>query len=87
MQVMRRMLTSQDILTLKEKITWKNRLKILVEMLKEEEERDLMLEQIRQIDAVNVSDLNTILSRIPKPFMEVSDLVKVNQLTLLIFKK
>jgi len=46
MQAIKKMLNSQDILTLKEKVSWKNRLRILVDMLKEEEERDLMVDKL-----------------------------------------
>ena len=52
-------------------------------MLKEEEERDLMVDKLLQIEAGNISELNGILTKMHSPFMEVSDLVKSNHVTLL----
>ena len=80
---MRKALTSQDILTLKEKIPWKGRLRVIVDLLKEEEERELMRDKLKQMEAGNVSELNNLLTKLKFPFLEVSDLVKNNHLTLL----
>ena len=52
-------------------------------MLKEEEERDLMVDKLMQIEAGNISELNGILTKMHYPFLEVSDLVKSNHVTLL----
>jgi hypothetical protein len=82
MQAFKKQLSSQDILTLKEKVSWKNRLKLIVEKLKEEE-NELMIDGLKQIEASNISELNNILTKMKRPFMEVSDLVKDSNLTLL----
>lgn len=52
-------------------------------MLKEEEEGDFMLNSIQYLEASNVSEMNNILAKIHHPFLELSDLVKSNSLTLL----
>ena len=52
-------------------------------MLREEEERELMVDRMLQIEAGNVSELNGILTKMHLPFLEISDLVKSNHLTML----
>jgi hypothetical protein len=52
-------------------------------MLKEEEEGDFMLNRIHYLESSNVSEMNNILAKIHYPFLELSDLVKSNSLTLL----
>lgn len=42
-----------------------------------------MSEAIKQFEASNISELNNTLTKIKHPFLEVSDLVKTNQLNLL----
>lgn len=49
MQAIKRFLNSQDILMLKEKIAWRSRLKYIIDLIKEEEESELMSEAIHQI--------------------------------------
>lgn len=83
MQAIKKELTSQDILTLKERVPWKNRLKIIVEMLKEEEEGDFMIDAIQHLQTTNVSEMNNVLGKVHQPFLELSDLVKSNSLNLL----
>ena len=38
-------------------------------MLKEEEERDLMVDKLMQIEAANISELNGILTKMHHPFL------------------
>lgn len=83
MQAIKRFLTAQDILALKERVNWKSRLRYLVDLMKDEEETDLMSQIIRQIEAINVSQLNNMLTKLHSPFLEVSDIVKNNKLSLL----
>lgn len=85
MQAVKRFLNSQDILVLKEKINWKNRLKYLLELIREEEESELMSDVITQIVSTNVSELNNYLSKQHQPFLEVSDIVKSNNLNMLLY--
>lgn len=42
-----------------------------------------MVHQLKQLDATNISELNTLLTKIQHPFLELSDLVKNNAVTLL----
>lgn len=83
MQAMKRFLSAQDILLLKEKVSWKERLRYMVDMIKEQEERELMADAITQLQATNISQLNNYLTKQKEPVLEVSDLVKVNKLNLL----
>ena len=85
MQAIRRFLTSDDIIVLKEKINWKNRLKYILELIKEEEENELMTDVIHQIQAQNISQLNNMLTKLHQSFLEVSDIVKNNKLSLLTY--
>ena len=69
MQAVKRFLSSQDILSLKEKVIWKTRLKMIIDMIREEEESELMSEKIHQIEANNISDLNNLLTKAYHPFL------------------
>jgi hypothetical protein len=52
-------------------------------MINEEGEKDIISEDIHQIKANNISDLNIDLTRLHQPFLEVSDLTKNNHVNLL----
>lgn len=56
---------------------------MIVDMINEEGQKDIISEDIHQIKANNISDLNIQLTKLRQPFLEVSDLTKNNKVNLL----
>ena len=56
---------------------------MIVDMINEEGQKDIISEDIHQIKANNISDLNIELTKLRQPFLEVSDLTKNNKVNLL----
>ena len=83
MDILRKYIASDDFVILKEKIKWKDRLKLLLDVIIEVEKNKGLLVPIQISEAENISELNKILSKKREILFEVSDLVKTNLLKML----
>lgn len=83
MEILRKYVSSDDFVLLKEKIKWGDRLKLILEMVMAADKEKDMGVKIKLTEAENVSDLNKNLSKNHELMLEVSDLTKTNLLKLL----
>ena len=83
MEILRKYIQGDDFVILKEKTKWKDRLKLLLEMIMAVDRDEDMKIKLKLTEGENISDLNKTLSKNHELMMEVSDLTKVNLIKLL----
>lgn len=83
MEILRKYIQADDFVILKEKTKWKDRLKLILEMIIAMDKDEDKKVKIKLVEAENISDLNKTLSKDHELMMEVSDLTKLNLIKML----
>ena len=83
MDILRKYVSSDDFVILKEKVKWKERLKLLLDLIIETEKAQGLLIPLHLTEAENISEMNKLLAKRHEIMMEVSDLVKTNLIKMI----